>query len=596
MTPTSRQKARGGPAREDRPRRGRRVLRGALLGGLALAVLGGAAGGALVLGYQSAERGIFPAELLARVDRKIERDLLDGRPPEKLGAARISSHLIDLEQSVALLDVDRDDLPFDTLAGNGGGLAGFGEDVLLLPYGGRVFALGADGAVRPTTVQAPDNGRAAYEAAVEDEAFAAVDVRPGLLRYNDLLHFEGGGAQGLVASYTEYHADRACYTNTVAKLEFDPAVGSIDAVEAGPDDWTILHRTEPCLPFKAQHAAMEGHMAGGRMAFEAPSTVYVTSGDYHIDGMRSKRGYVIAQDEAAEYGKLLAVDLRDGATRIVSSGHRNPQGLAFGPEGRLFVVEHGPRGGDELNLVREGANYGWPLESYGTTYYGRGAIPGALSYGRHETFERPVFSWVPSVATSALAYVEGFDPSWDGDLLVASLLDASLYRLRLEGDRVIYDERIEIGSRLRAMTVHAGRIVIWTDNQELVTLLPGERTDRSQHLANFVEATDMGDEMAVRLNEAVASCAECHSFAAGDHEKAPGLSRIHGNAVASTEYDGYSDALARLGGTWTSERLAAYVADPEAVAPGTSMPDPGIDDEAVIEVLVAYLENIDTAF
>lgn len=579
----------------DAPRRRRRVALRAFVAVAALAVLAGVAGAAVFAGYLSASRGTFPSEFLARVDHKLEETFFDDRPPEQLVSGPISSHLIDLQMTVSPLDLERD-LPFHTLAGNGGGLASFGDDVLLLPYGGRVFAMDAAGEVRPTGLQAPDNDREAYEEAAADPALEGHDVRPGYLRYNDLLHYESGRSRGLVASYTEYHAEKACYTNTVARLDLPADVGSIDEVSAGPGDWEVLHRTSPCLEFKERHYAMEGHMAGGRMAFEAPSTLYVTSGDYHIDGMRSEPGYAIAQDPDAEYGKLLAIDVETGEARIVSSGHRNPQGITLASDGTLYVVEHGPRGGDELNVIREGANYGWPLESLGTTYYGRGPIPGAVSYGRHDTFEPPIHAWVPSVATSAMVEVAGVDPAWNGDLLVASLLDGSLHRLRLEEDHVAYGERIEIGSRLRDLIVHDGRIVIWTDNQELIALAPGERTDLAQTFARFVDAYDLSDDLAARLDAALAGCAECHSFQPGDHVKAPGLARIHGDPLGSTEFDGYSGALRAEGGTWTSQRLAAYIRAPSEFAPGTSMPAPGIEDDALIGQLVAYLEEIDQTF
>ena len=85
--------------------------------------------------------------------------------------------------------------------------------------------------------------------------------------------------------------------------------------------------------------------------------------------------------------------------------------------------------GDELNLIQDGLNYGWPLESYGTTYRGT-RIPDSLSYGRHTQFQPPIFSWVPSVAVSGMTLVKGFDESWDGDILVSSLSDQALHRVR----------------------------------------------------------------------------------------------------------------------------------------------------------------------
>ena len=183
------------------------------------------------------------------------------------------------------------------------------------------------------------------------------------------------------------------------------------------------------------------------------------------------------------HGKMLSINVETGVADIVSSGLRNMQGLALTADGRLLSVEHGMRGGDELNLHRQGANFGWPLETYGTTY-SKQPQPGADVVGRQERYERPVFAWVPSIAVSNLIVVQGFHPAWDGDLLVATLKDASLRRLRLVDNRVVYDEPIRIGAQVRYVHQHTdGRIVLWTDNQELIFLEahdlpgPGERLD-----------------------------------------------------------------------------------------------------------------------
>jgi glucose/arabinose dehydrogenase len=89
-------------------------------------------------------------------------------------------------------------------------------------------------------------------------------------------------------------------------------------------------------------------MASGRIVFQAPDTLYLTSGDFHWDGMRAD-GELIAQNPEAEYGKVLKIDLATGDSAIVSMGHRNMQGMTFTEDGQLFVAEHGPNGGDELN-------------------------------------------------------------------------------------------------------------------------------------------------------------------------------------------------------------------------------------------------------
>ncbi|KUJ85727.1 hypothetical protein AVO45_01705 [Ruegeria marisrubri] len=549
-------------------------------------------------GFEIGKHKWFPHRVFDKVDRKLEQ-AVTGVLPKTAGTLdleQLNSHLIILQADVGLVPLNRSG-PFHTVSENGGGLASFGRDVLLLPYDGRIYAASSGKNIRATNITAPDTNRAAYEALADDPDFADFGIEKGYLRYNDLLHISDPDGPALAIAYSEYHPAEKCVTNTVALLRLDATVQSIDEVRAGPADWRILYRTKPCLPLKSRHFAIEGHMAGGKLAFRAPSTLYMTSGDFHFDGMRSEPGPGIAQDPTAEYGKILAIDTASGDSRIVSMGHRNPQGLTLASDGRLFSTEHGPRGGDELNLVRDGANYGWPLESYGLTYWDASAIPGSLSFGRHENFDRPLFSWVPSIAVSSVIQIDGFHPAWDGDLLVATLLDGSLFRLRLAQGRVVYSERIRVGSRIRDIHQHDdGRIVLWTDDRTLIFLSGRDRLNASVLFDKFVIRKNLSDRMADQLASAIESCAECHSFEIGDHERSPSLARIFEEDIASTSFQGYSTALLDRGGSWTKEKLAQYLRDPQSFAAGTSMPDPGIHDEAVIQELVSYLEEVSKAF
>ena len=126
---------------------------------------------------------------------------------------------------------------------------------------------------------------------------------------------------------------------------------------------------------------------------------------------------------------------------IYAYGNRNPQGLARHPiTGALWMHEHGPRGGDELNRVMAGVNYGWPVISYGQEYF----MPKAVGEGTHkEGMEQPLYYWVPSIAPSGMAFYTGDDfPSWRGNLFIGSLKFQELVRLELDGERVVSEERL----------------------------------------------------------------------------------------------------------------------------------------------------------
>ena len=169
--------------------------------------------------------------------------------------------------------------------------------------------------------------------------------------------------------------------------------------------------------------------------------------------------------------------------------------------GALFSTEHGPKGGDELNLITEGSNYGWPNVSLGTGYKGYD-LENHAPVGEHTSYQTPVFAWVPSIGPSNLIEVRGFDRRWDGDLLVASLKANSLFRLRLEGTRVLYAENIWVGQRIRDMLqLKNGTIVLWTDDTQLLFV----SVDREQLAGNL--------RLSMRVSESLHyACMYCHHF------------------------------------------------------------------------------------
>lgn len=444
----------------------------------------------------------------------------------------------------------------------------------MLPFSGVIHAAKGVNAIRPTGIVGPETHRAVLAAVADSLEAQGFPVEPEMVRYTDLTFVAEGPSRGLLAVYTEYHAGPRCFTNTLARLPIAPGIRSIDEVNAGPGDWLVIHRTTPCLPLRARKVSNPGNGSGGRVVVVPPATAFWTSGDFSYDGMQVK-GEVVAQDPAAEYGKVLATDLVTGVTRTVSLGHRNPQGILARADGTILITEHGPHGGDELNTIREGANYGWPLASYGRGYSGL-ALRDAAPWGRHERFALPTFVWMPSVGVSSLTRIEGFHPAWNGDLLVASLKGETLYRLRFEGDRVVYAEPIPIGNRIRDVHQHGdGRLVLWTDYGQLVFLTPAAEQGDQVFLRRFLKElpADLRDPTA----RAIAACATCHDLTTGQSGAAPSLARIYG-------------------GRWTREALLKFLEDPERFDPGTTMPNPRIKDSRVREAIVTLLDRLDRAY
>ncbi len=134
---------------------------------------------------------------------------------------------------------------------------------------------------------------------------------------------------------------------------------------------------------------------------------------------------------------------------IWSYGHRNPQGATLGPDGRLWLHEHGPQGGDEINLPQAGRNYGWPVVTFGEQY-GGGPIGEGLT--AKPGMESPLYHWTPSIAPSGLAFLtsDRYGPAWRGNLFVGSLKFSQLVRLELAGGRVVREQRLDgVGERVR---------------------------------------------------------------------------------------------------------------------------------------------------
>ena len=193
---------------------------------------------------------------------------------------------------------------------------------------------------------------------------------------------------------------------------------------------------------------------GSRLVFRRDGTLFVTLGDRltHREA---------AQDLSVTLGKVVRINAdgsipadnpfvaRDGARKeIWSYGHRNVQAAALDGEGRLWTVEHGARGGDELNQPQAGRNYGWPVITYGVDYSGARIGVGTARAG----MEQPFYYWDPVIAPSGAVFYRGDKfPDWRGDLLVGSLQPGCLVRLRLADGRVGLEERytLDVGRRIR---------------------------------------------------------------------------------------------------------------------------------------------------
>lgn len=222
------------------------------------------------------------------------------------------------------------------------------------------------------------------------------------------------------------------------------------------------------------------HHYGGKLAWGPEGKLYATIGEgskykEHAQLADTSFGAIIRlNDDGSVPADNPDFGVEGALPELFSKGHRNPQGLAFHPDGTLYQHEHGPRGGDEINIIEPGKNYGWPLASYGIDYNGSRITP----YTQVEGTQQPVYYWTPSIAASGLAVYQGdLFSAWQGDLLIGALAGLALHRIDLENGEIMAEERYLVGENERIRDVRIG-----PDGAIYVTT---NASNRSNTVSNF---------------------------------------------------------------------------------------------------------------
>ena len=262
---------------------------------------------------------------------------------------------------------------------------------------------------------------------------------------------EGIASAKLLISYPRLGVARSCVEIVVDELAYDRKFQRVKFVS----NWFV---SKPCVPISAvQHT-------GGRFVVIDKNSVYVTFGDLGFSQInnRNKRG---------DLGSIFKLSAKT-AVRI-SQGHRNPQGIVLFDKKTLIAAEHGPRGGDELNVITEGGDYGWPFVSFGQLY-GSGDYVRPAKTGSHEGYLEPIKYWVPSIAPTELVQLpeQGWG-DWSRALVLGTLREEVLVFMKLnEKLEVVESARVDMGERIRDLELlSTGAIIATTDSGKLITVM-----------------------------------------------------------------------------------------------------------------------------
>ena len=464
---------------------------------------------------------------------------------------------------------------------DGGSLTEVGGNIVIASTHGQLSYLDAHNHLHALDLRVPMN----MEALRNDPLYNEPLFNVSFVRTHGLLAIRtGADTYDLYATFNRFAGH--CFEFVVSRVSVEAnSIGGVRPTSGWRDVWIA----KPCIRLKDRGTLFVGLQSGGRMVRWKDDLILVSVGDHQFDGFYDSQA--VSMDPSSDLGKLIELNIKTGTSRHFSVGLRNPQGLVVAPDGRVWETEHGPQGGDEVNLMAEGLNYGWPIVTYGMSY---GDPPKNWPFnpkpGRHDGYTRPRFAFVPSIGIGNIIAPDPREfPNWSGDLLVCSLRANMLYVLRVEGNDIVYAEPISLYYRLRdIVSMPDGSLAILADRGTLLFVRNAEIHRGDEKGVEIMGLSSLppplpddapqfsGASAAERGRQYfLGACATCHSLE-GQVGAGPPLNGVVGRRVGGIPKFGYSAALKDRRDVWTMAGISSFINNPKGAAPGTSMPETGI--------------------
>lgn len=369
--------------------------------------------------------------------------------------------------------------------------------------------------------------------------------------------------------------------------------------------WNEFYRMRECFSLEEFDWRYFGLESGGRLLMLNDEHILMSVGDYGIEWELFVHDRVGPQYDN-DYSKIISINLKTGEPAVYAYGFRNPQGLTRDSDGGIWETEHGPQGGDEINYITPGADYGWPNVSLGMNYGSpRMPIPSNPVQGRHDGFTKPVMAFMPSIGISSITALPSAPVQfklWKSDLLAVSLREESLFHLRRDGSRIIYAEKIPLGVRLRDVHVlENGWIAILTGGDRSIILLRDATETRSLEpisISGYGAVNELQEQVEAAIGKPDPSerifwskCSSCHNVN-GESSVGPPLNGLFKRKIGSAPGYTYSDSLTKARGTWTKAKVKSFLHDPQAMYSDTLMPAQSNLESWEQRAILNYLEKV----